>query len=130
MIDLDFFKKINDDYGHLTGDEALIVSSGALKETLRTTDYIGRYGGEEFAIVLPNCDETNVKAVSERCRQAVISSSFNSGKNQINLSASIGCTTILDAKDADLNAIIEQADKALYHSKETGRNKVTFLSTA
>ncbi len=128
MIDLDYFKKLNDQYGHKTGDKALEVAAQVLLKALRTTDYLGRYGGEEFAVVLPNCNVVSAREVAERCRKAIEDTIVEYNGFKVNITASIGVTTVTDANTVEPNDVIERADKALYHSKSKGRNCVSFYS--
>lgn len=129
MLDLDYFKKFNDKYGHRAGDLALSNVAGILKESTRAIDVVSRYGGEEFAIVLPETDTASAKMVAERIRKAIHDSYFDVSGNQppIHVTVSIGvATSPYDATDT--NELIELADKALYYSKETGKNKVSVWS--
>lgn len=133
MIDIDYFKNINDTYGHTTGDYILSTLSSFLKQRFRKCDFIGRYGGEEFMVVLPNCTLNDAFTILENLRKDFAKLEFSS-KNQhffSSLSAGIACTTG-NQKDAAL--LIETADKHLYEAKKAGRNKVyppmDFLSLA
>ncbi|MDX1692179.1 MAG: GGDEF domain-containing protein [Ketobacteraceae bacterium] len=128
MIDLDHFKKINDEYGHKMGDRALECAAAVLKNALRTTDSLGRYGGEEFAVVLPDCSITAAREVAERCREAVEATTVEYNGCAIQLTASVGATTVIDPADVGIDTIIERADQALYKSKGAGRNRVSFFS--
>ena len=129
MLDLDYFKKFNDKFGHRAGDLALSNVAGILKESTRTIDVVSRYGGEEFAVVLPETDTASAKMVAERICKAIHDSYFEVACNQppVHVTVSIGvATSPYDATDT--NELIELADKALYHSKETGKNKVSVWS--
>ncbi len=128
MVDLDFFKQINDKYGHKMGDKALEASASALQDALRETDYLGRYGGEEFAIVLPNCTEQDAADVSERCREVIESASIQYKDELVKLTASVGVASESDTSTLTPDTIIERADQALYRSKKAGRNRVSFFS--
>jgi diguanylate cyclase (GGDEF)-like protein len=125
MVDIDHFKECNDTYGHLFGDKVLRILGEFLKDNLRDVDIIGRYGGEEFAIILPNTNLNGANFVAERLRsnfeKLVIKVNENEGRK---VTLSIGGVEY--KKDMKLMEVINCADKALYHSKETGRNKVTF----
>jgi diguanylate cyclase (GGDEF)-like protein len=124
MLDIDFFKNVNDTYGHQVGDIVLQALSKVCLETLRQVDVAGRLGGEEFAIILPETDSKEALEVAERFREAVanIEVVIPSGL-PIHFTVSIGVTT-LGKKNINLDILIHQADKALYQAKETGRNKV------
>lgn len=125
MLDIDHFKKVNDTYGHQSGDVVIQEVANRLRQSLRLTDLSARYGGEEFVIILPSTDLELAANVAERIRSSVESSPFNipSEPKQINCTVSIG-VSCLNTGD-DLDALVARADKALYKSKESGRNKVT-----
>lgn len=127
MIDLDHFKSINDNYGHKMGDAAIETASRVLQKALRTTDSLGRYGGEEFAAVLPDCSDVSAREVAERCRMAVEETIVKYNDMTVQLTASVGVATTSDLSKTGADAIIDQADKALYKSKASGRNKVSFF---
>lgn len=122
MCDIDKFKMINDRYGHRKGDDILKLMGHHLKMSLRDTDLVGRYGGEEFIIVLPNTDEDEAYIVSEKIRQTIESSVSLNEDEPITLS--LGVATYPD-HGLNEEEIIEKADQALYHSKNTGRNRTT-----
>ncbi len=124
MIDIDRFKDFNDQYGHLVGDAILREISKAIKDTVRQIDFVGRYGGEEFCVVLPEADKEQAFIVAERIRIAVESKSIKVYDEELKVTVSIGISTFpVDAQDPGM--IIEASDKALYLSKETGRNRVS-----
>jgi diguanylate cyclase (GGDEF)-like protein len=125
MIDIDHFKDCNDTHGHMFGDKVLKLLGEFLRDDLRDVDIIGRYGGEEFAIILPNTPINGAKFVAERLRQSFEKLKINVNENEtIRLTLSIG--GIEYRKEHKLTEIINKADKALYYSKENGRNKVSF----
>ncbi|WP_282937549.1 diguanylate cyclase [Paenibacillus sp. RC67] len=119
IVDIDHFKKINDTYGHQTGDQVLEKLAGILKAHSRKEDVAARYGGEEFVLILPNIDAPESKIIAENLRHIIAHSTWETGS----LTVSIGIATIT-ANDSDAT-IIKYADKALYASKENGRNRVT-----
>ncbi len=126
MCDIDKFKRINDDYGHSAGDEAIKVVTGFLKDMVRSSDLVGRYGGEEFCVVLPGATQEIAERVAERFRSRI---EEQAGKNVssvpgLKITSSFG-VSLLSPEIASLADLIDQADKALYHSKENGRNRVT-----
>ena len=129
MIDIDFFKKVNDTYGHSTGDFILKTVSKIIRSRLREYDIAARYGGEEFAILLPFTDETEAAMVAERLRKAVENKVIDIEKvntkndiKTIKITISLG---IYQFKSADKTQdLLMNADKALYEAKESGRNMV------
>lgn len=126
MLDLDFFKKINDRFGHLAGDTVLVATAGALQQTMRETDYVGRYGGEEFIIILPACDAGTAQGIAERCRRSLESLVIETDGKRIPVSASFGVTTLTRIGAGGGDGLVAIADEALYAAKEAGRNRVVF----
>ncbi|GGI88068.1 sensor domain-containing diguanylate cyclase [Shewanella gelidii] len=126
MIDIDKFKAINDKFGHLAGDEALRVIGKALSFNIRRpSDLVSRYGGEEFAIILPNTTIEGATLVAETIRQAVESLDIRWEDVSIPLTVSIGCSADIIQDDNHPRLLLEQADKALYEAKNSGRNRVS-----
>jgi diguanylate cyclase (GGDEF)-like protein len=124
MADIDFFKKVNDTYGHSAGDEVLREVSHRLKEGLRDYDVLCRYGGEEFLIMLPHTDEHDAIQVAERLRQSVAHIPvIVDDIGSVPVTVSFGVASSDDGSEAE-HAVIERADKALYLAKEGGRNRV------
>ena len=124
MIDIDHFKSINDTYGHLAGDEILIKLAEQMRLCTRRYDTIGRYGGEEFIIILPQCGADEVHCVAERLRQAVCRQPCETKEGLINVSISLGATWIMPSEvDCVEEDLIRIADQALYDAKRNGRNK-------
>lgn len=122
MLDLDHFKKINDQYGHTVGDDVLETLSYLLQINLRSIDILGRYGGEEFAVVLPETNAKRAYDIAERVRQAVAKDRF--GEQQtLECTVSLGLAEISPAMK-DFEAWLNAADKALYDAKAAGRNRV------
>ncbi len=124
MFDIDHFKKINDNFGHSGGDEALRHIADILKKTLRESDIAGRYGGEEFAVTLLDTNIEGAKVFAERLRIQIENSSVMFQEEQIAMTVSIGIAAYNDAF-ASHEQWIAAADRSLYISKDTGRNKVT-----
>ena len=126
MLDIDFFKKVNDTYGHLAGDEVLRRASAILRQTVRCSDMPGRYGGEEFGVLLIDINESIAKLVAERLRQSMEKQTVVFDGQEIRFTISIGMAEVSNQPSA--THWLQQADGALYHSKHTGRNRVTLFS--
>jgi len=124
MLDLDYFKQINDTWGHAAGDAVLQHFADIVKRLARKTDHVGRIGGEEFVIVLPETDEQGACVFAEKVRCAVLDAPLLWGELSINYTVSIGvaCCSCRQAEDAD--SILQKADQALYQAKTLGRNRV------
>ncbi len=124
MLDIDFFKNVNDTYGHQVGDTVLQVLSKVCQDTLRQVDLIGRIGGEEFAVVLPETPSKEALEVAERLRKAVAKIEVTMPVGlPIHFTVSMGVTTLHD-ENVNIDMLLHQADTALYEAKKTGRNKV------
>lgn len=118
MIDLDDFKRINDSYGHKVGDEALIALSGLLKAQLRAADLIGRFGGDEFVVAMPETDFAQAQTTFKRIREAL--TEFNRSRRlPCDLSISVG----ISGSDSGYDGLMERADEAMYRSKTTQKNQ-------
>ena len=122
MIDIDFFKKVNDTYGHASGDAVLRTVASIIKEHLRESDIPSRYGGEEFAVLLPYTHIEEAKIVGERLRKAVETTPIPIDKKNINVTISMGLAEF-DVKESG-EELFKRADSALYEAKEGGRNRV------
>jgi len=121
MLDIDFFKKINDTYGHQAGDKVLAVVGRLLKNQTREIDIVGRYGGEEFIILLPETGRTSARGVAEKIRQSVEKKGFHSEGKRVPMTLSCGIASFEQGeKPGD---VIKRADKALYEAKSNGRNR-------
>jgi diguanylate cyclase (GGDEF)-like protein len=132
MIDIDHFKQVNDTYGHLTGDAVLATLSATLRALLREYDIIGRFGGEEFAILLPHTDMAGAKQITERLRAKLAEITVAPGHGAtpeipLQVTVSIGVAT-LETSRRDLDELIAAADAALYRAKAQGRNQVCLSS--
>lgn len=128
MLDIDFFKKINDTNGHDAGDKALKELSTTCKNLLRKTDTIGRFGGEEFIVVLPETNLDNAITLAEKIRSAIKQLKIAYKNEIITLSVSLGAAT-LHANETESSTLLKRVDKALYAAKESGRNKVVSEDT-
>jgi diguanylate cyclase (GGDEF)-like protein len=122
MADLDYFKKINDTFGHLAGDEALKHFVNIIKRNLRKSDYVFRIGGEEFLILLPNTELKDAVEIVERIRKDLEENPLHYDGKEIKITASFGLAEV--DKEKYINEIIKKADEKLYKAKESGRNKV------
>lgn len=123
FLDIDKFKNFNDTYGHETGDDVLKMVSKTFSTTIRSTDIIGRWGGEEFVGVFAGVNEDNLLMLTEKIRVLIASSSIKKEDNSLNVTISIGATIFKD--DDTIESALNRADELLYKSKENGRNKVT-----
>lgn len=124
MMDVDHFKKINDTYGHKVGDLVLQKLAAVSRDTLRMVDIIGRVGGEEFAILLPETAEQEAIRVAERLRQAIANAKVPLGHGlPLSITVSIGITSLM-SKDDNIDVLLNFADKALYEAKNAGRNRI------
>ena len=122
LLDLDHFKRINDDYGHHQGDLVLIETAKCLTQHLRAQDVIGRYGGEEFILLLPHTTIDQAKTIAERCRQTLQQLTIKNTHRHIQISASFGISS--SAFGHEPYQVIRQADQAMYAVKASGRNQV------
>lgn len=127
LCDIDHFKEVNDTYGHLVGDEVLQVASSRLLESVRLYDAVGRYGGEEFLIVLTGCIDEDLRNRAEQVRLAISSYPIPTTSGPISVSMSVGAITIENWEKAlPIELFLKQADDALYRAKAAGRDKVVF----
>jgi diguanylate cyclase (GGDEF)-like protein len=126
MVDIDHFKQFNDGYGHAVGDQVIQVVARALTASLRQGDVLGRYGGEEFCVVLPGLSVSDALAVAERMRADIHANASSAirGTAVSTITASFGVATV-NVQARSIEALIDQADQALYRSKQAGRNRVT-----
>lgn len=128
IADIDYFKKINDNYGHPVGDIVLKEVAQKLRDTVRDVDVPARYGGEEFASILPGTDSEGAKIIAERLRKEIRNASFSASGTQFRITISIGiATSPSDTKKKE--DLIEKADKALYHAKHNGRNQTVLWNS-
>jgi diguanylate cyclase (GGDEF)-like protein len=132
LVDIDHFKSVNDTYGHLVGDKVLRAVTDALRSQLRAYDRAGRFGGEEFALLLPHAREVDAINVAERLRAHIAAMSIpvedgNEAGPCVRLTISVGVAA-LDGENRELPDMLAAADAALYYAKETGRNKTHVIS--
>jgi diguanylate cyclase (GGDEF)-like protein len=124
MLDLDHFKKINDRYGHLVGDEVLKETAQRIRATTRAYDLVGRLGGEEFVIVHPDAEYTQAKSIACRIWEAIRAQPYAIEGNRIRVGASLGVASMDLTSEADLTPALQRADRALYNAKKSGRDRV------
>lgn len=124
LLDIDHFKEINDTYGHLAGDEVLVEFTRRLSACIRASDVIGRYGGEEFCILLPETGEDAALALAERCREIIARESFTAKGQVLSITVSIGALTTALESEPSVDELYERVDQALYGAKESGRDQV------
>jgi diguanylate cyclase (GGDEF)-like protein len=124
LIDIDYFKTVNDTYGHSAGDHVLNQIAQVCRQTLRASDVIGRYGGEEFVILLPATDQAAAMLVAERLRQRIAQHEIDLGHDALTLTASLGVVVVTPFDTTSPQQRLDQADQALYRAKQQGRNRV------
>lgn len=124
LLDIDFFKKVNDEYGHPVGDVALKCVAGVIRDMARNVDFVARYGGEEFAVGMVGADAGGARQMAERIRKAVENTEITAGKINLKRTLSIGVATHRKGCNKK-EVLISQADQALYHAKHSGRNCVS-----
>ncbi len=129
MVDLDHFKRINDQWGHDVGDRALVQAAEALRSAVRQDDHVGRYGGEEFLLVLPGLDGEQAQLLAERVRTAISSVELELiGGQRLRLSASLGMSCISVADPVTVDQLVKRADEALYTAKDSGRDRLVIAA--
>jgi diguanylate cyclase (GGDEF)-like protein len=124
LFDIDHFKSVNDSYGHLGGDRVLMSIARALKDNVRESDMPCRYGGDEFLVLLAGMDGRAAAVMAERMRTSISATPVSHGDTQIAVTVSIGVTSAIPDESANLEALIERADRALYAAKQAGRDRV------
>jgi two-component system cell cycle response regulator len=128
MADLDHFKKVNDTYGHLAGDVVLMTTAGRMHSHMRPYDAIGRYGGEEFLVILPDCGRECAFALAERLRRNIGGIKVDTPEGIVSVTVSLGVAVAGKDRKLDALSLVQAADKALYAAKEKGRNRVEIFS--
>jgi diguanylate cyclase (GGDEF)-like protein len=122
LLDLDHFKHVNDTHGHAVGDLALCATANILQSTKRNYDHAGRWGGEEFLLLLPDCTEDDLLSIAERIRLSIQALKIDTGYNKLSFTVSIGAH--YSSTPQTMHAMLHQVDKALYAAKNAGRNCV------
>ena len=123
ILDADHFKKVNDTHGHIVGDFVLKKLATLFQQNIRREELLGRYGGEEFVVVMPEVDSSGAFQLAEKLRKTVESTVFKSGEAELPITISVGVATL--GAEESVKAFLDTADQALYKSKEDGRNRVT-----
>jgi diguanylate cyclase (GGDEF)-like protein len=124
MLDLDHFKRINDHYGHLIGDRVLQVVAECIQENIREFDILGRYGGEEFAFILPNTGLSGACEIANRILEMIESQVVQGDRGEVSITASLGVAHLADVSEISIEELLDYADQALYAAKKAGRNRV------
>jgi diguanylate cyclase (GGDEF)-like protein len=124
LIDIDYFKRVNDTAGHLAGDEVLCEIANCIQSAMRTVDIVARYGGEEFVLILPETSPVGAATFAERLRANIEDHEFTAGGGPIRLTVSIGLSTFPAADIASADDFFARADAAMYRAKQGGRNQV------
>ena len=122
-IDIDHFKQVNDTFGHRIGDQVLRMVAQTLAGNVRAFDFVGRWGGEEFLVVVANVDQIGLNAFAEKLRSLVERSRLDVGGVEIQVTISVG--SVLAKPDLNVENLVERADRLLYQSKNSGRNRIT-----
>jgi diguanylate cyclase (GGDEF)-like protein len=128
MVDIDYFKKVNDTFGHTEGDKVLLKIASLLKNSVRKDDTVARYGGEEFALILPGAKLEITSMIAERIRRLVETTLFEVGDNQIHLTISLGISNLPAHRARSKEELVKMADLALYQAKGGGRNRVCIFT--
>ncbi|HEY5514205.1 MAG TPA: diguanylate cyclase, partial [Geomonas sp.] len=128
IVDIDYFKKVNDTYGHQNGDIVLATVASLSQRELRAYDSAARYGGEEFVLVIPGTSLPGAVLVAERLRQAVLEFSFPAPMEDLTVTISLGVATYPSAQVDSVDSLFRQADEALYRAKQNGRNRVETMN--
>jgi len=126
LCDLDHFKRVNEGYGHPAGDAVLREAARRIRSVLRAYDAVGRYGGEEFLVVIPRCTQEALRAVAERLREAIGEHPMSVNSTTVPVTASIGVSLSESGSNAEPEALLHAADAALFEAKQGGRNRVVF----
>jgi two-component system cell cycle response regulator len=124
LADIDDFKRVNDTYGHLAGDHVLTTLALLLQDSMRESDTVARYGGEEIAIILPDTTPDGALALCERLRKAIASLQIDYEGSKISITVSVGIATLASGQEPSRIDLIRRADSALYKAKDSGKNRV------
>ena len=130
MADIDLFKAINDDFGHPAGDRVIKAVAGCLQQEMRESDHVARYGGEEYAIILPDTQIQDAYIVAERIRKTIESLRIKYEDNLIRFTMSLGITSFQTEEGTASDELIKRADSAMYQAKKQGRNQCCVFGMA
>ncbi|MFH1118046.1 MAG: diguanylate cyclase, partial [Pseudomonadota bacterium] len=128
LADVDHFKRINDEHGHLAGDAVLQAVGRRVKTSMRSYDSVGRYGGEEFIVVVPGCDMARLQDVAARLREKFDGKPIRTAEGEFDITLSIGVFLVQGSHATNVNSVIRNVDTALYRAKDLGRNRVEFMT--
>jgi len=128
MIDIDHFKKVNDRHGHLVGDEVLRQVAERIRRLIRRQDEVGRYGGEEFLVVVSGCTAAALETAGERLRRGIVDAPFETEAGAVRVTLSIGGALMRPVDEETESTLLERADLALYRAKNAGRNRVVLAT--
>jgi diguanylate cyclase (GGDEF)-like protein len=123
MIDLDHFKQVNDSHGHLVGDDVLREAAQRLRDSVRSYDVVGRYGGEEFLVIAPGYDAKRATDLAERIRGQFVDNPIRTAGPVVPITLSLGVVILEAGRMVDINKLLAAADEALYQAKSNGRNQ-------
>lgn len=127
MLDMDDFKRVNNSFGHKAGDEVLLACAHIVEGTIRLTDIIGRYGGDEFLVLAPNTDSAGAGELAERIRLAFAKTPILAAEQAVHLTVSIGAVSA-EGRASSMDELLQAADHALYQAKHQGRNRIVMAS--
>ncbi len=128
LADVDHFKRVNDEHGHLAGDAVLQAVAGRIKTSMRSYDSVGRYGGEEFIVVVPGCDMSRLQDMAGRLRARFDGKPIRTPEGEFDITLSIGVFLVQGSHSTNVNSVIRNVDTALYRAKDLGRNRVEFMT--
>ena len=130
LFDLDHFKQINDTYGHAIGDQVLVRTTQTVRESLRQGEIVGRYGGDEFVILLPGSNSRQSRQIAERLVEKMVSQVIVTGNGDLSVTFSMGIADLKQTKDSTLEMLLAHADQALYAAKQAGRSQLVIYSAS
>lgn len=129
LIDIDYFKEVNDQLGHVAGDEVLAIVAHIISDSVRQCDTACRYGGEEFAVLLPGASCQTVETIGRRLMDKIESADLLAGRSEVSLTVSVGFVSLPPVSDISIEEVIGRADHALYKAKNSGRNQLRMWSS-